>query len=176
MSVTADIEIRYRLVPYRSIDLPDAVWYAQGAVIGDATGGHMELNILLNATGQRTGRSWSLEDFLPTVNVSLGSEGVCSVRNMDQYGPGQANPVTKSFRFTIGGNTALSAPEAAIQVRDIHPRFFLGNQAASSTPAQLRLRLPNIDANTFGVYASGYVWPSSASLIGARRPVDGMLG
>ncbi len=180
MSVTATAQIRRRPYPKaneRDFSLPDSIWYAQGGVAGDVSGGFAEVLIILNAGGDtRSGRSWSLEISLPTISAfATDVRFRCNSLNMDNIGPGLNNPIQKGFIQRMPGVALAGAPEQGVEVDDMHPRIFLGSQGASAIDARLEGRWNNIDSPTFGWYASGYEWGPGALAVGIRRPIDGMF-
>lgn len=175
MSVTTDLTFRTRPLPYSSPSLPESIWFAQGAVVGDASGGYMELLCTIAPGGKSSGKGFSLEQVLPTLNVYGASYPLVHCYNFDIYGPGLANPVSKSFSVAVQGHTSYATPQAAALVRDSEVRVFLGNQGTPSVDATIRLQLQNAVGQTFGVYMTGYIWPASWGTNGARRPVDGLL-
>jgi len=180
MSVTATAQIRRRPYPKvneRDFSLPDSIWYAQGGVVGDGSGGFAELLIILNAEGDtRSGRSWSLEESLPTGSTS----GITLFRfnslNMDNIGPGLNNPIQKAMHQEMRTSGAFVAPGSQALVRDTQPRLFLGSQGASTVDARIQGQWPNVTGVTFGWYASGYEWGPGGLARGIRRPLDGMFG
>lgn len=180
MSVTNDATIRRRPLPYRNDPtLPESVWYAQGAVIGDVSGGFAEVNIILNPGGTiRSGRSWSLETCLLTQNNNSATrEGRIRTQNLDVIGPSLQNPILKAFIMLCEFVSAnIGAPESATNVRDIHPRLYLGTQGSTALAATIETQWSNEDGITMGVYMTGYEWSAQAISVGARRPIDGLLG
>lgn len=177
MSVTNDLEIRRRSVynPLRIPTLPESIWYSNGAIIGDATGGHAELNVILNPGSRRSGRAWSLEQCFPTLNVSATERAIVRAENMDLFGPGLTNPVTKTFSIDMQGQPDAEVPESAGLMRDCQPHLFMGSQATTASPATVRLQTQNIDLNTFGVYCTGYEWGPEAVALGPQLPPGSLL-
>ena len=180
MSVSVDLDVRWRPYPNPSADprMPVAIWYIQGGVVGDATGGSAEINIILNPAGTvRSGQSWSIEVSLPTVALDSADRPFrCNALNLDVLGPGLTNPIQKAFfQLCSFTNAAVSAPRSGVAVGDIHPRIYLGTQGAATAPAQLQGMFSNTNLLTFGWYASGYVWGPAALKDGHLKPRDSLL-
>lgn len=157
---------------------PQSIWYSQGAVIGDVSGGHAEVEITLNPAGVgRTGRAWSLETVL-VQQAESGADaiGILLATNMDVVGPGLTNPIQKSWAVRIvGGGVNIENPDSAIDLRDAHPQIFLGSQGGTVVPAALRLQVPNVLNETTGFYATGYEWSPEGLNTGFWRPAEGMF-
>lgn len=177
MSVSNDLEIRRRSVynPLRIPTWPESIWYSQGAAIGDAGGGHNALNVILNPGTLRSGRAWSLEQVYPTLNVAATETVIVQAQNMDLFGPGLTNPVTKSFGVDTLSNNDVRTPENAVVLRDAHPHLFMGSQATTAVPATVRFETANILNNTFGVYCTGYEWGPEAMALGPQLPPGSLL-
>jgi len=180
VSVETSITVRYRPWAYNQVDkaLPSGVWYAQGAVIGDATGGHAEVEIVLNAASvRRSGFLYSLELSLPTTTQAGDKTFRMNSLNLDVLGPGLTNPIQKAFVQFMDNNGSVENPNAAAQVRDMHPSLFLGGQGGTATAAALQGQIDNVDTETFGWYATGYVWNPEAMNApgGLRRPFNGVI-
>lgn len=178
MSVEAEVTTKSRPYPNPLNDprLPVEIWYAQGAVIGDASGGHAEVVILLNAAGAiRTGRAWSIETSL----VQSTSENTVLARgasnNLDAFGPGLTNPIQKSWSHEMLGVSLIENPKRAGLSRDAHPALYLGAQSGSATGARIQMQWANLDGITFGFYATGYVWEPAALDLGHLKPVNGLI-
>lgn len=180
MSVTTDIEIRRRPLINRSGDpsLPETVWYTQGGVAGDVSGGFAEINIILNPAGDtRSGRAWSIMLSLPTLALAAEVIGIFNSLNMDNIGPGLNNPIQKAFaQPTRGASDTLESPESAIAVENLHPNVFLGAQMASTQPATIRIQFPNANGQTFGWHCAGYEWGPLSLNAGYSLPLGGFIG
>lgn len=178
MSVTATATIRHRPFPNQGDPtLPESVWYAQGAVVEDASGGFAEVVIVLNAAGNKSGRAWSIELSIPRRSVTSPATAIVNSENLDAIGVGLADPIQKSFATAlIGSSNNPEAPETTVEVRDLHPHIFLGAQLATTANAQIRIQIPNGDSNIFGWFAAGYEWAPGALNRGYQFPLGGFIG
>lgn len=179
MSVEAVATIRRRPYPNPGNDprLPISIWYTQGAVIGDASGGHMEIVIELNnAAAQRSGRSWSLELSLVQRTDENTFDFRIASNNLDVLGPGLSNPIQKSFvQIVKGVSTSIENPESAIALPGIKVGIYLGSQGGSASAARLQGQAVNVNGATLGWYATGYEWEPAANWIGHLKPIDGLI-
>lgn len=180
MSVTVTARTLWRPAVNLRADpsLPERIWYAQGAIVGDAGGGFMEVVIVLNAAGAtRSGRSWSIETSIPRLSVvNDGDIAIINSLNMDVIGPGLNNPIQKGFAHVLrGSSTAVEAPETTVLAESLHPKLFLGAQGASDSDAEVRCQVANATSQILGWYAEGYEWGPGALNVGYRRPLDGLF-
>lgn len=178
VSVEAEAVILWRPWLYDQVDrgLPSAVWYAQGAVVGDVSGGHAEVVIVLNAAAAtRTGRSWSVEVSLPTTTNAADAQFRVNSLNLDFIGqPGQ--PIQKAFTQLLVADGNLENPVTACLVRDIRPSFYLGAQGAATAAARLQGQFSNVDGKVFGWYAAGFEWaPGAVNAPGGLRRPPGLV-
>lgn len=145
---------------------------------GDASGGHAEVAIILNAEGDtRSGRAWSIEISLPTIaegsaNTSFRGNSL----NMDNIGPGLTGPIQKAWRQLLVFIPDVENPTVASTAADILIGIFLGGQMASTLPATIQGQFDNVDGDTFGWYAAGYVWGPRSLNAGYRIPVGDFRG
>lgn len=179
MSVEAVAVIRHR--PYPNLgdpSLPESVWYTQGGVAGDVSGGHAEIAIILNAEGEtRSGRAWSIEVSLPSIAEEPSSRRFRVVSlNMDNIGPGLTGPIQKSFVQQLLVATDSENPNAAAEGNQLHIGIFMGAQMASNLPATLQGQFDNRDGSTYGWYAAGYEWGPQSLNVGYRIPAGGFRG
>jgi len=180
--VETEITVKWRGWAYDEVDkgLPSGVWFAQGAIIGDASGGHAEVAILLNAgAAGRSGQLWSIEVSMPTVAADT-QDRVFRMNsiNLDAIGPGQGNPIQKAYTQIMDQvSGGIDNPRSAVAAENLFPGVFLGSQSASNSPATLQGQTDNIDTLTFAWYASGYVWSPGAVNApgGLRRPLGGVF-
>jgi len=179
MSVETVATVRRRPYPNpRNIPgLPVAIWFAQAGLLGDGTGGHAEIAIDLNpASTIRSGKAWSVEVSIPTIDGTASLVFRMATINLDVLGPGLTNAILKAFtQNTQRASSTLEFPDGAVEVRDLHPRLYLGTQGAAATSARLQGQWANTDTVTYGWYASGYEWEPAALNFGAIKPIDGLL-
>lgn len=181
MSVETEAIIKMRPWAYNQVDkgLPNGVWYAQAAVVGDASGGHAEIVIVLNESAlvRRSGRSFSIELSLPVGQLTTVDAAFRAVSlNMDILSAG--NPIQKAWTQVADHfASTIEAPRAAVPPNVMYPSFFLGSQAASTADARLQGQFNNVDTIVFGWYASGYTWEPGAQNApgGLRRPFNGVF-
>jgi len=177
MSVSATATMRRRPYPNPQGDprLPVAIWYMQGAVAGDASGGTRTVQIVLNAAGAtRTGRSWSIETCEIEDSHNADQDAIIFSQNTDVIGPGLTNPIQQSFSQIIRSD-GFGSPACATQADHLHPRIYIGAQGASANPAAVSAVLINRDGETMGVYMSGYEWGPEVINLGALKPADGLI-
>jgi len=181
MSVTVTAVIVHRPYPRPpgAVWLPEAIWYTQAAIAGDVSGGHMEVSLILNASGDtRSGRSWSIEVSCPRVSGGATDDiarFVCN--NLDNIGPGLTNPLNKAFaQRLLFADSTVDAPSVAVVAADMHPSLFLGSQGASSNDAEINMQMDNNDGTIFAWYAAGYVWGPEALRWGRMLPSHAFTG
>lgn len=179
MSVFTDEGIRYRPYPNPTGDprLPVMIWYMQAAVVGDASGGSARVSFLMNRNpAGRSGMSWSIEESWPSVNGAAADVlWIVNTLNFDVLGPGLTNPIQKTFTQTCVFAGAVGNPTASVSPGEAHPRLFLGTQGASALSPSIDGKAVNTNGDTFGWYASGYVWSPAALKDGALKPIDSLL-
>lgn len=179
MSVAVTISTVQRAYPNPGSDprLPMAIWYAGGGLIGDASGGVRTITIALNSAGStRSGRSWSCETCYIRDTHSADQDATCHTQNLDSLGPGLTNPLEKGWGQILNSDGFATSPEGMTLARDLHPHLYLGAQSANTGDAGILIRLINRDAETMGVFLSGYIWGPQVINLGALKPVDGLLG
>jgi len=155
--------------PWRGYDdpgLPVGMYISQGTVLGDASGGSMQINIVFrNAGVAASGRFYNIEQLEIHVTSELGAtEGFLTFNNFELVGA--TGLVNRTLRFILtnnaGATSALDFSEA--------PRLpiFLGiTSPVAGLATDVRVGIDNINTETLFATIQGYIWePRLDSLYG----------
>jgi len=178
--VTAVTVTRVQQRPWRGYDdpgLPVGMYISQGVILGDLSGGDMQINIRFrNAGVAASGRFFNIEQLEISVTSELSATpGFLNFVNFELSGT--TGLVNRAHRFiltsTAGAISALDFSEA--------PRLpiFLGiTSPIPALDADVIIGIDNIDGETLTATMQGYIWEprSVMALGGLRRPVDSLYG
>lgn len=157
---------------YRNRGLPNGVWQANWALVGNATGGNRRIEIVFKpANVTIPNQSYSLE------HVSI-SDTDNNANNIDL--------ATDGFAFTFGSDWGTAA---AMKVGQVTSRLELRDMAAirgqflgepnrtRAAVVQLIVNISNINAATFAGVLAGYIWGPEAKATqgGPQRPGGGVF-
>lgn len=157
--------------------LPDGYWAAHGALLGDASGGLMSINIRISTSAQPSvSLLWSLEQLAIEHNASLT---IPSVR-LDYGGfdvqplQGSTGSLTKLVQIQL---VPMEVASNAIGFGSIQLPIFLG-AARKDVNVDLSFDLDNLDASSFSVFAQGFFWgPGAVNAPGGpQRPLNSIYG
>jgi len=165
--------------PWRGYDdpgLPVGMWFAQGAVTGDASGGDMIVFFQFKGEGEAvSGRFFNLEQFNIFHSAIATKDAHMVINNFETLGP--VGLVNRQFRMRLQDNdNGVSAMDNAYY---LPLPIFLGSVApVASLSADLEFGIDNVDLTSFVATAQGYIWePRSIQAPGGlRRPVDSLYG
>jgi len=186
MSVAGTIRPLYR--PYRGYDdpgLPDGIWWARGALQGDATGGTNILTVEFKAQAaevQALNRLFSLEE---TMAHTTGTDQTIQME-FENWDAENFDPLTGQL---VGGDLV-----AAISLQGVSSggsfaqnlgeetgpggRRYLGAPLKNIGSTDILFQTVNGDGEQTHVFLQGYWWEIRAINApgGPRRPADGLLG
>lgn len=150
---------------YEDPGLPSGFWFANGVVIGDATGGTQVAQInIAEATNQFNSQYYSLEAISITLARAANFDLRLAIFNMDRV-----------FEYTI--TLSLNATASNMLPRDTEMLpLYIGQAGLANTAAGLSFALPNVDTDLLSVHVEGYVWSARSTSVpgGPRRPSEGL--
>lgn len=175
ISVLNGISIR----PWRGYDdpgLPVGMWFAQNAVVGDASAGDMIVIFIFKGEAEPiSGRFFNVEQFNAVHSSSTSKLGHIIANNWETIGP--FGLIDRQWRFGMASN---ANDVSALDERIHFPLpLFLGSAAPiADLPAQIEVGIDNVDLTSLVVTMQGYIWePRSIQAPGGlRRPVDSLYG
>lgn len=165
---------------YAEPGFPVAVWWAFAEVIGDASGGRRELQVVFKSANQPgQPRLYNLEQFDYFDNDNIA-------RLVDLIWQGfDLPPGTDSGGVATGGGglAFVSVPSVVAgallgTVDMLKLPFLLGLPAAFLSQSTFFLRTPNVDLASVRMKVSGYVWDARSFQVpgGPRRPPGALWG
>lgn len=175
MSIINQVVVARREFPgYPDPSLPIGIWQGTGQVIGDASGGNMEVDLVFNrSTAERDGNFYSFDQLM------INSTDVGGTR------------VGELFFFNLGTVVGLIFQRYAIQMLISHPGnfanirteglaflpLFMGRQFREGVTTGLAIAFANINTAIVDMSAMGYVWgPRSINSPGGpSRPLQGIF-
>ncbi len=165
--------------PWRGYDdpgLPVGMYFAQGAVTGDASGGDMLILFGFKGEGEPvSGRFFNLEQINIFHSSNLTKQGHIVANNFETLGP--VGLVNRQWRFSLIDNrNDVSAMNEGLY---LPLPLFLGSVApVASLAADLEVGIDNVDVTSLVATIQGYIWePRSVQAEGGlRRPVDSLYG
>jgi len=180
MTVIESLDPRYEAWAGGPVELgyPSATWEAAGAILGDASGGDMQVSVQFTTfTDRLSGQIFSLEQ----LSIRLSATGANSIRI-----------ATSGFRSFITGlpyietwvTNTISIDDTlagqALELGVATPHILLGQQSVSLPvilAATLNVSRDNIDTDTMQVGFRGYVWDPRATQVagGPKRPAEGLF-
>jgi len=161
--------------------LPMGTWYADGTVVGDATGGVMIVSVKFNLPNQNLDSViYNLEQFDMFV---LGTGGNILVEilgwRIDPRNPLGSNTGWKRTIPTTAsqGTDGFLLMTAEQDIQSTLPVLF-GSQGQVAQGSQLNLEKTNVNLDSLGIWAMGYMWDSGARSFpgGPRRPEGVVFG
>lgn len=177
MSIVFNAHVKQR--SWRGYDdpgLPVGMYFAQGAVTGDASGGNQIVIFNFRNEGSpASGRFYNIEQMsaFHTDNttriyalVATNWESVSEAGLINRQWMGQVEATTNAV--------------ASMSTRAQTPLpLFLGiTSPVASLAAQVELHISNINLTSWVVTIQGYIWEPRSVLVqgGLRRPVDSLYG
>jgi len=163
---------------YTDPGLPIGSWIAQAGLVGDASGGILRMNFLIEREGGvRVSELYNIEQFSADTSSSTGRDITLATINMDRLAPTRQASPQKWRMATIVGGDGTSAIDTA---KLMGLPYWLGAPDVD-TPAGdkgFSVTFLNIDLLLFAATVQGYFWgPRSVTAPGGpRRPVAGFLG
>ncbi len=181
MSVALTLPIQHR--PFRGYDdpgLPSGIWIVLGSVLGDATGGFLNLDLVFKDGSRAVPESsqlYNLEQLY--VFSTLDSDHVIAMipANWDEDTPGSTGAISTVISLLLSTPVLLSGSAGlGRDINGMHP-LFLGQVRKNATNTIIRFSMSNT-AVSLAVKAEGYFWGPEALNApgGPRRPVDSLYG
>jgi len=177
MSVTFNAPVSRR--QWRGYDdpgLPVGMWFSQGAVTGDVSGGDMTVITTFHFEGDGiSGWFYDLEQMNIFNSDTTTKGGHIIANNFETLGP--VGLVNRQWRFELenNGNDVSALNEGT----HVPLPLFLGSVApVQSLASSLEIGINNIDLSSLIVTIQGYIWePRSVQAEGGlRRPADSLYG
>lgn len=154
--------------------LPTAIWFANGFLIGDASGGNMTIQVRLRPAGERQfiGNYWSLEQLHYQHSDDAGNR--FTVQGFQVFdGGGAVEPgLPLALERTL-------ASESQLAVRGGPPMpMFLGGSDNPADEQRMTFIHANVLADNMQVAVMGYRWDSSVRSLqgGPLRPPGSVFG
>ena len=182
MSVIVDAPVVPRM--WRGWDDPSypvGAYIANGVLIGDATGGTMQVNFPFKfEAAPADGRFYNIEQisaFVAGLALSPAISGFIRVISFETLGPFVIGE--RQYRFLIEENLPLSSAGF-----DFPPMpLFLGQSsrltAGSIAFSHLQIGTANLNLSVLSVDIQGYIWEARSILSaegGLKRPADALYG
>lgn len=170
---------RTEMRPYSGYDepqLPIGAWIGAGDIVGDATGGFVQMNFLFQFGQQPLNPNlFNVERFTAEVSANTTQRANIEDRNMDNLAPGRPVGVERwSFELTGDG---VSNAIVSVASQSGLP-MWLGQCVEALLECGVRFQFVNTTLLTFTVRCQGYVWGPRSILApgGPQRPPFGFLG
>jgi len=159
---------------------PVGAYIANFALLGDATGGVMQINFPFKfEAAPADGRFYNIEHisaFVAGLALSPAIEGFIRVLSFETLGPFVI--AEQQYRFLVGGTLPLSS--AAFDFPPLP--LFLGQTsrltAGSIAFSHLQIGTANLNLAAWSVTLSGYIWEARSIMAegGLKRPADTLYG
>lgn len=167
--------------PFRAFaepELPDGYWAVHAAVLGDASGGLMSINVRFS-TGTEPNPSslWNLEQLMLRHTAVTALNCRIDYGNMDvQPNNGSTGALNKVYQLFLIDMGAVDTGAAGSLLSNQLP-LFLG-AARKEVNSDLAFDVNNVNAASFVVMAQGYFWGPGAINApgGPQRPARGLFG
>lgn len=160
---------------YNDPSLPIGAWIGQGVLIGNATGGFLQMNLLFQFGQQElVSELYNVEQFTADVSANTTQVAEIQTRNMDRLAGDRLVGVQR-WQFPVigdGVNNAMSQLESQAGLP-----IFLGRPTTRLLECGVRVQFANTDLLTFSCTLQGYIWGPRSVLAegGPRRPVNGLF-
>ncbi len=163
---------------YADPALPDGYWTCHAALLTDASGGLVSINIRMSAAAQPNPSTlWSLDQL--AIDHSVG--GPLDIR-MDFGGfdiqppQGSTGSLVKTVSISLV-DMGANAPGSSLPLENLRRPIFLG-AARSDVNVDLSFDAENLVGNSFGVFAQGFFWGPGAINApgGPQRPLTSLYG
>jgi len=177
MSVGFDRRVDVR--PYSGYEdpsLPIASWIAQAGVVGNASGGQLNVDFPFQRDGDaQISELFNLEQISFDTTEQVARNFLIETINMDNLAQNRPGS-TQFWQFTIEAvpGTGVSVLEGLSQQLPL----WLGAPNRDEGDAGLRVRIQNIDLLLYAMTLQGYMWGPRSMLApgGPQRPVNSLFG
>lgn len=177
MSVIFDAPIVPRM--WRGYDdpgLPVGMYIAHFAIIGDGTGGTMQINFpFKEEDAPASGRFYNIEQISAFITVAQATPlaGFIRIVSFEALGPFIIGD--RQYRFDF--QTSLPASSAGFGFPPL-PLFLGQTSRLANLFSHLQIGCANINLSALGVDIQGYIWEARSILSegGLRRPADALHG
>lgn len=160
---------------YDDPGLPVGMWFSQGAVLGDASGGQANLQMEFRDAANRSARFFSLEQIEVHHTTSSGRSCAMIATNWEQVS--EFGLINRQWKIAITSNS--NGVAALDNTVTLPLPIFLGiTTPVSELPSILTINCANTDGETFFSTVQGYIWEPRSVLAegGLRRPADSLYG
>ena len=178
MSVGFSVRVDVR--PYTGYDdpgLPIAAWISQAGVVGNASGGTLNIDFLFQLDAQPlTTELYNLEQVSADTSAEAERQFSLETLNMDQLALNrEGSPQKWRSRVLAATGSGIAATE--LDGATILP-LWLGAPNRAEGDSGIRMFWQNADLLLYAVTLQGYIWgPRSVMAAGGpRRPVGGLFG
>ncbi len=176
MTVVAQINVESRRYNgYLDPRYPIGYWQAALSLIGDASGGFLEIDLLFqtaNGVDRLNSQMYSCERL--AAGTDDGFVRVVAIQAVNMGGPSNQG---FQQRYTVTLNTPAGVAVSSVQMGDLTMLpWFLGSQRTPGLVTSLALIAQNTDLATYTFEAEGYRWDARSVLVdgGPQRPPTGL--
>ena len=176
MSVSQDVQVRPRM--WRGYDdpgLPIGTYFASFTIIGDGTGGTMQVNFIYKNAGQpANGNFYNIEQLNAFITVAAPAQaGFIRALNFETLDA--PLPIEQQWRFLF--SLSLPAASSITELQQI-PIFLGQTDRIFATQSSAQVGTANAAIVAMGASIQGYIWSARSVMAqgGLRRPVDALYG
>lgn len=176
MTATFNASIRQRV--WRGYDdpgLPTGMYFGQGAVTGDASGGQMRVIFEFRDAGSRSGRFFNIEQLDAQHTDAVNKNFHVGAVNWERVG--DSGLLNRQWRGRVVTNSNGLA--TTFNTEQVPLPLFLGQTTVVTELAStINVTVDNVDLSSWGVTIQGYIWGPRSTLSegGLRRPIDSLYG
>lgn len=170
MSVIAQLAIQQFFFPgYEDPSLPSGIWKGSQIVTGDASGGFMEVDLLMSPIGPLNTRFYSIDQFSAFQTGATAIAAHFIIINL-----GQLTDRRYDLPLVLSGDQTNVDPLGS---QFAFLPLFLGSQVNAAASALVAFVCQNGDTEILTFNAMGYFWQARAGNApgGPSRPVQGVF-
>lgn len=177
MSVAITARIDYRIgSAFADPGLPSGVWWGESSILGDASGGFANVQLLLQLAGDPlSARMFTVEQIMARINAATATQVRIATTNMGNLVTNRPMTVRAWVEPMISDGISNSATGLSVPLRPI----WLGAATTRGVEGSIRGEIPNPGVGvTLIVWMSGFMWEPGAlnSPGGVRRPLENIFG
>lgn len=161
---------------YDDPGLPVGMYFTQGAVTGDASGGQMVVSFCFRAEGDAAStRFYNIEQMEVFHSDSANKTIALQAVNWDRVA--SAGLVNRQWHARLINNANGVAAMATDQQFPL-PIFLGITSPVPDVVCEINVSTPNINITSFVATMQGYIWEGRSMLSqgGLRRPIDSLYG
>ena len=179
MTIVLDVPIR-RLA-FRGFDdpaLPTGIWWGTGVLVGDASGGSMQVRFSLKTEGQPvSGEMWNLEQAMAFIGSDQSRDAFITAAGLS---PSRDLPGVDAIYRAVLSDMGPGQGQSGLANEFSQLPLFLGSvRGGADTSATIGLGLVNLTAAVaLSCSMMGYIWGARSILAegGPQRPPRGLFG